>query len=182
MAARHPHVFTATQLEERVTPSINILFDFRFDDTGFFTAHPERITTLRAAAADVGNRFSDELAAIPFPSAPGNAWKAKFDRPSGVGQPEEVVNLLVPANTVVVFVGARELIGERTVESSSREVAGNFDWNDLVLSRGQAGSYGPAATDFSPWGGSISYDRLADWHFGIDPPGNPDEFDLSGHA
>ena len=109
---------------------------------------------------------------------PGTVWKAKFNRPSGVGQPEEVINLLVPANTIVVFVGARELFGDPIETSSSREYFGSVEWGDLVLGRGQADSYGPAATDFSPWGGSISYDLIANWHFGIDPPGNPDEFDL----
>jgi hypothetical protein len=170
-------VLSVPRLENRVTPTITVLFDFRFD-TGFFTNHPDRIATIRAAAADVGSRFSDTLAAIPFPSTPGNTWKAEFDRPSGVGQPEEVDNLLVPANTVVVFAGARELLGPLTLESSNRQVFGSFDWNDLVLGRGQANSYGPAATDFSPWGGSISYDSIADWHFGIDSPGNSNEFDL----
>jgi hypothetical protein len=178
MTPSRPIVLTVSWLEERATPAINVLFDFRFDDTGFFTNHPDRIATIRAAAADVGSRFSDTLAAIPFPNAPGNTWKAEFGRPSGVGQPEEVDNLLVPANTVVVFVGARSLLGPLTVESSNRQVFGTFDWNNLVLGRGQANSYGPAATDFSPWGGSISYDLIADWHFGIDPPGNENEFDL----
>ncbi len=167
-----------TQLEDRVVPTINVLFDFRFDTAGFFTNHPDRIATIRAAAADVGARFSDTLTAIPFPSAPGDAWTAKFDRPGGVGQAEQVTNLLVPANTIVVFVGARDLIGELTLESSDRQVTGSFAWNDLVLGRGQASSYGAAATDFSPWGGSITYDLINNWHFGLEPPGNPDEFDL----
>ncbi len=78
-------------------------------------------TDFQAAAADVGARFADALAAVPFPSAAGDSWKAKFNRPGGVGQAEEVVNLLVPANTVVVFVGARDLVGELTLESSDRE-------------------------------------------------------------
>ncbi|MBN9519980.1 FG-GAP repeat protein, partial [bacterium] len=169
---------TVTRLEDRVVPTINVLFDFRFDTAGFFTNHPDRIATLRAAAADVGARFSDALAAIPFPSTPGDSWTAKFDRPGGVGQAEQVTNLLVPANTIVVFVGARDLIGELPLESSDRTVTGSFAWNDLVLGRGQANSYGPAATDFSPWGGSITYDLINNWHFGLEPPGNPDEFDL----
>ncbi len=165
-------------LEDRTTPTINFLFDFRFDGIGFFTNHPERIATLVAAAEDVGSRFSDNLSAIPFPTSLGDFWKAKFDRPGGVGQPEEITNLPVPANTVIVFVGARELLGEKTLESSSREVFGTAAWNELVLGRGQPDSFGPAATDFSPWGGSITFDSIANWHFGIDPPGNSNEFDF----
>jgi hypothetical protein len=165
------------QLEDRVVPAINVLFDFRFDDTNFFTGHLDRIATIQAAAADVGARFTDTLNAIPFPTAPGDSWKAKFDRPSGLTT-EEVANLIVPANTVVVFVGARELLGEPTRASSDREATGTPVWFDKVFGRGQANSYGTAATDFSPWGGSITYDLINNWHFGIDPPGNPNEIDL----
>src|SRR3954470_6980316 len=117
-----------TRLEDRVTPTVNILFDFRFDDSGFFTNHPDRIATIRAAAADVGGRFSDTLAAIPFPSTPGDTWFAQFDHPSRISSAEEVQNLLVPANTIVVFVGARDLVGEFTLESSRRDVVGSAAW------------------------------------------------------
>ena len=58
-----------TQLEDRLVPAINILFDFRYD-LGFFTNHPDRISTLRAAALNVGSRFTDTLAAIPFRITP----------------------------------------------------------------------------------------------------------------
>ena len=58
------------------------------------------------------NRFEIDLNTIPFPT-PGNSWKAKFNRPSGVGQPEEVINLFVPDNSIVVFVGARDPTSSR---------------------------------------------------------------------
>ena len=178
MTTRRRPPLAVLRLEDRVVPTINVLFDFRFDTAGFFTNHTDRIATIRAAAADVGARFSDTLAAIPYPTTPGDFWKAQFDRPGGVGQPEEVANLLVPANTVVVFVGARELIGPLTLESSGREAGGSPTWYDTVLGRGQANSYGAAATDYSPWGGSITYDLIANWHYGIDPPGGSTEYDL----
>ncbi|MFO0800917.1 MAG: VCBS repeat-containing protein [Gemmataceae bacterium] len=166
-----------TQLEDRAVPAINVLFDFRFDATGFFTGHADRIATIQAAAADVGARFTDTLNAIPFPTAPGDSWTARFDDPSALDQ-EEVTNLIVPANTVVVFVGARDLLGELTEESSERVATGSPIWYDQVFGRGQANSYGAGATDFSPWGGSITYDLIANWHFGIDPPGGSTEYDL----
>jgi hypothetical protein len=164
-------------MEDRLVPSINVLFDFRYD-TGFFTNHPDRITTIRAAAADVGSRFTDTLAAITYPTTPGDFWEAKFDRPGGVGQPEEIQNLLVPANTIVVFVGSRGLSGTQTVESSDRAVSGGFDFSNLVLGRGQPSSYSAGATDFSPWGGSITFDSLTNWHFGLDQSIGSNEIDL----
>ena len=170
---------TVTQLEDRVVPAINVLYDFRFDTSGFFTNNPERITTIRAAAADIGAKFSDSLAAIPFPSQSGDTWKAQFKRPGGVGQDEEVTNLLVPADTIVVFVGARDLLGEPTRASSARVATGSATWYDTVFGRGQANSYGVGtATDFSPWGGSITYDFFNNWHFGLEPPGSDTEIDL----
>lgn len=179
MNSRRRSVLAVTQLEDRVVPTVNVLFDFRFDTAGFFTNHPDRISTIRAAAADIGARFSDTLSAIPYPSTPGEYWKAHFQRPGGVGQDEEITNLLVPANTIVVFVGARDLIGPLTLESGSREVFGSVAWNDLVRGRGQANSYGAGtATDYSPWGGSITYDLIANWHYGIEPPGGSTEYDL----
>src|SRR4051812_29628508 len=177
MSNPSPVRFAVSQLEDRVTPSVKFLLDFGFD-TGFFVNHPDRINTVRAAAADLANRFTDTLAAIPYPAAPGDHWTAEFDRPGGVGQAESVENLLVPANTIVVFVGARELVGEKYVTSTGRQVFGSADWNTLVLGRGQANSFGAAATDFGPWGGSLTYDSIANWHFGIDPPGNANETDI----
>src|SRR6476620_4753281 len=94
-------------LEDRVTP-VKFLFDFGFD-IGFFTNHPDRIAVLKAAATDVAARFTDTLTAIPYPSNPPEHWIAEFDRPSGTGSAEEITNLLVPADTIIVFVGAREL-------------------------------------------------------------------------
>src|SRR5262245_44507367 len=109
-----------TTLEERLAPALNILFDYRFD-LGFFTNHPDRIAIIQAAAQDVGSRFADTLSAIPFPTTPGDTWTAHFERPTGLGQDEEIQNLLVPANSIIVFVGARELFGERVIASSGRE-------------------------------------------------------------
>ncbi|MFO0852484.1 MAG: VCBS repeat-containing protein [Gemmataceae bacterium] len=177
-----PHRLRATELERRDTPAgLRFVFDYRFDDTGFFTDHPDRIAVLNQAAADVASRFTDELTAIPYPTTPGDFWKARFRRPSGAGQDEEVLNLLVPANAMVVFVGARNtgLGDDGLIDASSWvDVSGSADWINTVRGRGQTNAFGSAATDVGPWGGSIAFDQFDDWHFGIDPPGNSQEFDL----
>lgn len=179
MSIRRGTPLTVTRLEDRLTPTINVLYDFRFDTAGFFTNHPDRIATIRAAAAELGGQFADTLTAIPFPTTPGEFWKAQFERPSGVGQDEEITNLLVPSNSIVVFVGARDLFGEPVEASSGRDVFGSPAWNDLVRGRGQANSYGAGtATDYSPWGGSITFDLFNNWHYGLEPPGGSTEYDL----
>ena len=129
-------VLRATQLEDRAVPAgLTFLFDYRFDDLGFFTNNPDRIAVLEAAGRDLAARFSDTLSAIPFP-APGNSWKAQFQRPSGFGQDEELINPVIPANAVLVFVGASDVgVNEFFEVSSSREVFGDAAWNELVLGR-----------------------------------------------
>src|SRR5262245_26931009 len=130
-------------LELRVVPALQVLFDFRFDDTGFFTEHIDRVNVLRLAASDVTSQLRDELAAIPFPTA-GNSWKARFDRPSGVGQAEEITNLPVPANAIIVFVGARDVgidDGGLIDASTGREATGSADWQQAVGGRGQSNAF-----------------------------------------
>lgn len=167
------------ELEPRLTPGkLKVHFDFRFDDYGFFTNHPDRIAVLQAAADDVVARFEDDLSPIPFPTA-GNSWKAQFDRPSGVGQQEVINNMLVPADTIVIFAGARDFLGDDLISvSSERQATGSQEWINLVYGRLQPNSFGPAATDYSPWGGSLTFDLFNNWHYGIEPPGNDNEYDL----
>jgi hypothetical protein len=123
---------TVAELEGRLAPAVNILFDFRYDTSEFFTDHPDRVTVLRTAAADVASKFTDTLAAIPFPAA-GDSWRAQFDRPSGLGEFVEITNLPVPANAVVVFVGARDLPGTELVRpTADREASGTAQWQELA--------------------------------------------------
>ncbi|HEV2948748.1 MAG TPA: hypothetical protein VGX70_15345, partial [Gemmataceae bacterium] len=48
-------------LEDRLTPSISIQFDYSHD-TGFFTNHPDRQSLLATAASVVTSRIIDSLA------------------------------------------------------------------------------------------------------------------------
>lgn len=156
---------------------MTFLFDYRFDDFGFFDNFDRR-TLLQQAADDLAANFTDTLAAIPSPSAPGDSWRGIFDRPGGFGQEEEAVNATIAEDTILVYAGARDFLFDWVETSSDREVFGSVAWQETILGRGQSNSFGPTATDFSPWGGSITFDLFADWHFGIDPPGNSRETDF----
>ena len=171
-----------TELESRLAPArLRVQFDFRFDDTGFFRNNPERIAVLQAAADNVVARFEDDLSPIPLPYPNGgNSWKAQFIHPSDIAEhQEEITNLVVPADTIIIFVGAHDMLGDGLLKVSSERVAtGSQEWINLVYGRLQPNSFGPTATDFSPWGGSLAFDLINNWHFGMDLPGNDNEFDL----
>ena len=167
-------------LEERLTPTITIDFDYRFDSSGFFN-DPARQEVLQLAANTLGSRLNDSLSAIV--PAGANTWDAQFNAP-GTGAPTSLPNLTVPANTIVIFVGARNLpsggeLGEGGPGGLTAN--GSQDWLNTVAARGQSGALGaaPTQTDFGPWGGSIVFDSTVNWYFGQDTSGlgfNQDDF------
>jgi hypothetical protein len=159
-------------LEHRLTPAITINIDYRFDSAGFF-GDPARQAILQQAADTLGSRLDDSLTAI-VPSG-ANTWQAQFTDPA-TGQQTSIPNLVVPDNTLTIFVGARHLpsggeLGEGGPGGFSAN--GSQDWLATVAARGQAGALGPDAgqTDFGPWGGSITFDTTSNWYFGQDPAG-----------
>jgi hypothetical protein len=159
----------------RGAAALAIAFDFSFDSSGFF-ADPERRRVLERAGQLVGGALADELAALV--SGPGQTWTARFTDP-GSGAGAALANPILGADTLLVFVGARDL-GEATLATSSPGTAsatGDGAWFEAVRYRGQLGAAGPDPTDFGPWGGWISFDADRDWHFGSGEPGS-DQFDF----
>lgn len=175
--ARRPQI---ELLEARLTPTVTIDLDYRFDASGFFN-DPARQAILQLAADTLGSRLNDSLTGI-VPSG-GNTWQAQFTNPAN-GIQASIPNLVVPANTLIIFVGARDLpsggeLGEGGPGGLSAN--GSQDWLATVLGRGQAGALGPDAeqTDFGPWGGAVTFDTTSNWYFGQDPAGlgaNQDDF------
>lgn len=159
--------------------ALTIAFDYSYDTAGFFTDSAK--AELQAAANEVSCRLTDSLQSIT-PSGL-RSWNAKFNDPS-TGNSASVHNLNIPANTIWIYVGARVLPGS-TIGSGT---AGGFDWSALpgdttwattIASRGQLGALGSPATDFGPWGGSISFSSAASWYFGAgSPPLGSSEYDF----
>jgi hypothetical protein len=159
-------------LEERLTPAITIQIDYRFDSLGFFN-DPARRIILQTAADTIAARLNDSLTAIV--PAGADTWSASFSEPDN-GSLASLPNLLLPADTILLFVGARNLpsggeLGEGG--SGGFNVSGDQSWVANVVARGQAGALGPdnEKTDFSSWGGSIAFDSTANWYFGLDVAG-----------
>ncbi|CAN5301351.1 hypothetical protein BH10PLA2_BH10PLA2_31530 [soil metagenome] len=158
-------------LETRITPAIAIALDYRFGSQGFFN-DPARCSVLQFAADSLAVRLNDTLSAIvPFGT---NTWTAKFTAPD-TGIIASLPNFVVPTNTIVLFVGARDLpAGGELGEGGPGgfDASGDQDWLATVVARGQTGAVGPdnEQTDFGPWGGSVAFDSLANWYFGQDTP------------
>jgi hypothetical protein len=146
-------------LEERLAPTIAIQFDYSQDTAGFFTQNPQAKTDLQQAAQLLGNPLQNSLAAIT--PAGGNTWTASFNNPGNPSTFSNVANPNIPANTILVYMGASALANsEHALASADRFTSsGTSDWNTLVALRGQP------ATGYGPWGGSISFDSNTNWSF-----------------
>lgn len=152
---------TAERLESRDVPAVAIQFDYSFDANGFFT-DPARRDILQQAANDIAARIDTPLGAV-VPGG-GNSWVIGFSNPA-TGEGATGANPAVPANTLVVFAGGRELaddgIGETVTGTTS--ASGSAEWRALIRNRTPTGT--------SNWGASVAFDTTSDWYFGASASG-----------
>jgi hypothetical protein len=157
---------SAERLEDRVVP-VRFQFDFSLDTNNFFDTQAKKDLLQRAGDMLTG-RLTDPLAAMGTPA--GGSWEARFDHP-GTGAATTRTNLAVPADTMLVFAGGRNLsapvIGQaKTGRGWSNSAA------KAMVERGQPGSADTPATEVAPWGGSIVFDTVGTtWHFGATTDG-----------
>ncbi len=153
--------------------AITIRFDMSTDTTDFFgDGNPsgQAAGALAAAALNEAGRFfkdllADDLEAI---SPQGNKrWTAIYNHPS-TGNSVQSFNLDIPADTIHVFVGARDLGGNvlGTAGPGGHSVFfGGSAWKATIRDRGEGTTQGEGATDFGPWGGSLAMDIDSIWHY-----------------
>ncbi len=157
------YVSLATELQALV-----IQFDYTYDSSGFFTTNSQAKLILNQAAVAF-NGFQDQLAALT--PGGGDTWYEQFSNPSG-GSTVTVTNPVVQGNTVVVYVGAQALGGALGFGGPGGwGASGSTQWLNTVAARGQSGALATPATDFGPWGGTITFDSSANWYFGTDLAG-----------
>jgi len=171
-------------LESRTLLSINIQFDYSFDSNHFFDNLARR-AVLQAAASTIASQLDDSLAPIqPEPSGIGT-WSETFNDPS-TGLLLTINNpTVLPANTLIIYVGARPMANTEDALGKGGPggvgASGDQTWVDRVESRGQSGALATPPSDFGPWGGSIAFDDSGtyDWYFGLDTSGlAPDQVDF----
>ena len=161
-----------------VAGPLSIRFDYSMDSGGFFGSQ-ERRSSLQFAADSIIRKFSDQLTAIQPTGT--DQWTAKFLNPA-TGAQDTRNNLVIPANEILIFAGARALNGGElgrgekggfTASSTSQAFI------DAVKARGQPGAIPSPATDFGPWGGTVTFSPTANWHFGLTTDGlDANEFDF----
>ena len=156
-------------LENRLLLTFDIVFDYTYDESGFFNPQ-ERRDVLEHVASVYESRITDDLDAI----TPGgvNNWTAIFDNPA-TGAELRLSNLSIPADTIIVYVGARNLTTALAIGGpAGLSGVGSPAFIDSLQTRGEAGvdPDGNSDTDFSLWGGTITYDTDATWNFSLDPP------------
>lgn len=164
-----------------VKGAIDIELDYSLDGPTPFFSSAARRTAMEAAASYFEGILGDDLDAIvPGPSGFGfpNTWSAVIDHP-GTGGTEIVEDLIVPENTIRVYVGGRELGGALGIGGPGGFTgSGTAEWLQRLRGRGEPNASGAGATDFGLWGGSLTFDISTNWHFGVDtlPPSGRNDF------
>lgn len=151
---------TALVCSAQAVSAITINFDYTYDTSNFFTA--ERINVMQSASNQISSRINDNLTAINSNGL--NQFNANFSAPDGSGA-VTVNGINVATDTLTVYVGAQAFSGSTLAQAGPGgfSSSGSIDPN-----RGQGISFGSTATDFGPWGGSMSFNSGADWYFDND--------------
>ncbi|MEA1949904.1 MAG: matrixin family metalloprotease [Planctomycetota bacterium] len=144
--------------------AVTLSFDYSLDTGNFFASGSEAWASHEAAGDFFEHILLDDLDAIT-PSGI-NTWEARFTNPStGVDYVES--DLYVPADTMIIYVGSRNLDGTTLGQGGPGGYwsYGSTSWNDTVSTRGEGVTQNPGATDFGPWGGALSLDSDSTWHY-----------------
>ena len=147
--------------------AINIEFDYSFDSNNFFNTQARK-DVLSAAGSFFTDIIQDDLTAIN--SGGVNNFDAIFSNP-GSGASETISGFSVAADTLTVFAGGRSLTGSTLGVGGPGgfSVSGTGSFVNNAVSRGETGdTLGATATDFSPWGGAISFNTTSSWYFDPD--------------
>ncbi len=142
----------------------DVIFDFDYTyDSGFFASGSQARNTLEAAGGYFQSILGDSLSAIT-PSG-SNTWSGAFSNPSDGSNAS--FNGSVSANTLKIFVGARDLGGSVLGQAGPGgfSASGNQAWFNNLIARGQSGALLGNPTDFATWGGSMVIDSDSNWNF-----------------
>ena len=147
-----------------------VLIDYSLDTNNFFDTQDKK-DLLQTVADSLAGRLVDNLLAItPGPSGLGfdNTWDAIFDHPA-TGADHGITDLTLSGDTIIIYAGGRDLAGSTVGQGGPGgfSTSGTTEFNDTVAARGQAGALLATETDFSLWGGAITFDTANDWHFGL---------------
>ncbi|MEN8764211.1 MAG: matrixin family metalloprotease [Thiogranum sp.] len=159
--------------------AINIEFDYSFDTNNFFNTQVRK-DALNAAGTFFGDIIQDNLTAIN--SGGSNHFNAVFSNPAN-GLNTTITDFSVGADTLIVYAGGRMLSGNALGVGGPGvfNVSGSTAFFNNAVTRGEtpgtSGVQGGAATDFAPWGGSVTFDTGTNWYFDQDVSSSGDAID-----
>lgn len=157
------------------SPAQAIKIEIRYDyDTNGFFNQPGSKEALRKVADYFETLINDQLLSINPATDGGGTWSANFPNPGG-SNTITLNNLVVPANTLIVFAGGKSIPGSTIGQGGYGGYgwSGTQAWGNRVAGRGQAGALATPRTDFAPWGGFITFDTdVTNWNFSTDFPGS----------
>lgn len=137
--------------------ALTVTLDYSYD-TGNFFSNVEAKASLEAAR-DVYVGIIDQSFNAITPGG-GNSWTASFTNPSS-GNAESISNMSIAADTIVIYVGGRNL-GGSTIGYAGR---GGYSWsgsNEFQTSV----SRGDSSSQYGLWGGAATFDSAGtDWHY-----------------
>jgi hypothetical protein len=150
--------------------AVKIELRYDYDTNGFFN-QPGSKEALRKVADYFETLIHDPLQSINPATDGGGSWSAIPAHPA-TGADLTIPNLVVPADTIIVFAGGRVIPGSTIGQGGfgGYSWSGTQAWGNRVEARGQAGALATPATDFGPWGGSITCDTGETWNFSTDFP------------
>ena len=167
-------------LEPRQMLTIKFVFNYSLDTNHFFDTQTKK-STLEFAGKMLSERLGDTLDAIT-PSG-NNNWTATIYNP-GTGNLRTLSNLSIAANTIVVYVGGRDMSALGFGGMAGFQASGTAAWQELVRSRGEPGAGSTTnPTDIAPAVGHATFDTSVKWHFGRTTSGlASDEYDFVSAA
>lgn len=148
-------------------PAITIKIDYTYDTSNFFNTQAKK-SAIEMVAKFYGDLIKDKLLRIDVAQFPGNSWTAEPFHPV-TGATLSIANLVVPEDTIIVYVGARNLPGSTLGVGGPGGWGGSGfqSWFDRIEGRGSAGALAAIPTDHCPWGGSIAFDADSTWNFSL---------------
>ncbi|CAN5335306.1 hypothetical protein BH11PLA2_BH11PLA2_51450 [soil metagenome] len=169
---------TPIELERRDCPAVNIRIDYSYDTQNFFNSTTRRAAIERAADV-IDSRLQDTLAAI-VPNAT-HTWTATTFN-AITNQTISIPNPTIAANELVIYVAGGALSGALGVGAgggySTGLVFAGDPWPNTIKGRGQSGALANPQTDYSPWGGFVSFESSTNWNFNATAPaGNQFDFE-----
>lgn len=147
--------------------ALTIEIDYSYDTGNFFNTAEKR-SAMEAVAGFFEKIITDNLLRINQADFPGSTWTASFSHPA-TGGTATIDNLVVPENTIIIFVGGRTLASQTSGQGGPGGFGGSGSqaWIDRLVARGNSGALANPPTDFAPWGGSVTFNSSATWNFSL---------------